>query len=60
MRPDEAVEVTLLDGLQNIMPYGIALFMQNQFSTLLDGYKKCELIKECRSWPFPAGINSCR
>jgi hypothetical protein len=40
------IKVTLLDGLQNIMPYGIALFMQNQFSTLLDGYKKCELIKE--------------
>jgi hypothetical protein len=43
---EKAIEVTLLDGLQNIMPYGIALFMQNQFSTLLDGYKKCELIKE--------------
>ena len=42
----KATEVTLLDGLQNIMPYGITLFMQNQFSTLLDGYKKCELIKE--------------
>jgi hypothetical protein len=42
----KAVEINLLDGLQNILPYGIALFMQNQFSTLLDGYKKCELIKE--------------
>jgi hypothetical protein len=40
------VEVDLIDGLQNIMPYGIDRFMQNQFSTLLDGYKKSELVKE--------------
>ncbi len=40
------VEIELIDGLQNLLPYGVDRFMQNQFSTLLDGYKKSELVKE--------------
>ncbi len=40
------VEVELIDGLQNLLPYGVDRFMQNQFSTLLDGYKKSELVKD--------------
>jgi len=40
------IEVELIDGLQNLLPYGVDRFMQNQFSTLLDGYKKSELVKE--------------
>ncbi|MBN1413862.1 MAG: hypothetical protein JW973_02075 [Bacteroidales bacterium] len=43
---EKAVEIIIIDGIQNIMPYGITPFMQNQFSTLLDGYKKCELLKK--------------
>jgi hypothetical protein len=39
-------EIEILDGLQNLLPYGVDRFMQNQFSTLLDGYKKAELIRE--------------
>jgi hypothetical protein len=41
----KTIEVELIDGLQNILPYGIDKNIQNQFSTLLDAYKKCELIK---------------
>jgi hypothetical protein len=40
------IEVELIDGLQNLLPYGVDRFMQNQFSTLLDGYKKSELVKD--------------
>lgn len=42
---DEAVEVYLADGLQNILPSGIDRLTQNTFSTLVDGYKKTELIE---------------
>jgi len=41
----EAVEVQIVDGLQNILPFGIDKFTQNTFSTLVDGYKKTELIE---------------
>jgi len=43
---DSQVDVTLVDGLQNILPDGIDKFTQNTFSTLVDGYKKTELIEE--------------
>ena len=41
----ESIELQLLDGLQNILPAGIDKFTQNTFSTLVDGYKKTELIE---------------
>jgi len=37
------VEVTILDGIQNILPYGLASDFQNATSILIDAYKKCEL-----------------
>ena len=40
------VEIEFLDGIQNILPYGIDQQFQNAFSTLADGYKKNELISE--------------
>ncbi|MDZ7764142.1 MAG: hypothetical protein U5K00_06900 [Melioribacteraceae bacterium] len=40
------IEIEYLDGIQNILPYGIDQQFQNAFSTLADGYKKNELIKE--------------
>ena len=43
---DTSVGVNLLDGLQNILPSGIDRITQNTFSTLVDGYKKTELIEE--------------
>jgi hypothetical protein len=39
----EACEVGLLDGLQNILPYGATVTTQNVFSNLLNAYKRSEL-----------------
>lgn len=38
-----AVKIKLLDGLQNILPYGVGEDLQKQSSNLVDAYKKCEL-----------------
>lgn len=35
--------LSVLDGLRNILPYGVDQRMQNEMSTLLDAYKKSEL-----------------
>jgi len=43
---NELLEVSLVDGLQNILPSGIDRQTQNTFSTLVDGYKKTELIED--------------
>ena len=39
------VELELLDGLQNVLPSGVERKTQNEFSTLVDGYKKTELVE---------------
>jgi len=41
-----AVSVNLLDGLQNLMPCGIGSQFQNDKSTLLDAYKRSELLPD--------------
>jgi hypothetical protein len=40
---DTAVKVTLLDGMQNILPYGVTSDLQNSRSNLVDAYKRNEL-----------------
>jgi len=40
---EEEIPVEILDGIQNILPYGIQRRFQNEYSTLADGYKKNEL-----------------
>lgn len=35
--------ITILDGLQNIVPYGIGSYLQNNISNLGDAYKRTEL-----------------
>ena len=40
---EKSSQVSLLDGIQNILPYGIGVDMQNSFSNLVDAYKKSEL-----------------
>lgn len=42
----EPIEVYVVDGLQNVLPSGIDRLTQNTFSTLVDGYKKTELVEE--------------
>ncbi|MBO4369835.1 MAG: hypothetical protein J5808_00550 [Paludibacteraceae bacterium] len=41
-----AVEVEIVDGLQNLLPAGTNRLTQNTYSTLVDAYKKTELVKE--------------
>ena len=41
-----AMEITVLDGIQNILPYGVNSDLQNSRSNLVDAYKKCELETE--------------
>ena len=38
-----SVQCTVLDGLQNILPYGVPSDLQNSRSNLVDAYKKSEL-----------------
>jgi hypothetical protein len=38
--------IALLDGLQNILPYGVGSDLQNRQSNLVDAYKRSELIAE--------------
>jgi hypothetical protein len=40
---DSAVQVELLDGVQNILPANVTSSTQNAFSCLLDAYKRSEL-----------------
>ncbi len=42
----EKRDFVLLDGILNILPYGILKTTQEQFSTLMDAYKKSELDTE--------------
>ncbi|WP_149276961.1 hypothetical protein [Pareuzebyella sediminis] len=37
------VHIKILDGIQNIMPYGVHSDLQNAYSNLVDAYKKNEL-----------------
>lgn len=41
---DTDVRVKVLDGIRNILPYGVNTNLQQSLSTLLDGYKRCELV----------------
>lgn len=44
-KTDVSREIEILDGIRNILPSGVYHQLQNGFSTLVDGYKKNELIK---------------
>lgn len=40
------IAVTVLDGIQNIMPFGVGANTQQASSNLVDAYKRSELIKD--------------
>ena len=40
------VEVTVLDGLRNLLPFGVTRRLQTELSTLVDAYKQAEAILE--------------
>jgi len=43
---DETLDITFVDGLQNIMPYGVPSDLQTKTSNLADAYKRTELVAE--------------
>ena len=43
---NQDIKVELLDGLQNLLPYGVGSDLQGIRSNLVDAYKKCELQEE--------------
>ena len=43
---DDGVNISILDGIQNILPYGVGSDLQNRQSNLVDAYKRSELIEE--------------
>ena len=52
-RGDEDVQLAVLDGLRNILPYGVTQSLQSEMSTLLDAYKKTEAVPG-----YPAALYS--
>lgn len=43
---ESTIQVSVLDGFQNILPYGVPSDTQNRVSNLVDAYKKSELEKD--------------
>lgn len=43
----EKRSITILDGIQNIVPYGVGSELQRNVSNLTDAYKRSELQKDC-------------
>lgn len=46
-RGNKPATIELIDGIQNILPAGVKQSFQNEFSTLVDAYKKNELEPDC-------------
>ena len=40
---ENSVKISLVDGIQNIIPFGVGSDLQNQSSNLVDAYKRSEL-----------------
>ncbi|MEM7104835.1 MAG: hypothetical protein AAF502_16985 [Bacteroidota bacterium] len=45
---EEGSDIRILDGIQNILPYGVDPGLQEGSSTLVDAYKKNELLPELK------------
>ena len=43
-----SIKTDLIDGISNILPYGIDYSLQNEYSNLSDAYKKNELLKDSK------------
>ncbi|WNF36804.1 hypothetical protein RJD24_20805 [Bacillaceae bacterium IKA-2] len=43
---EKEVEIKVLDGIRNVLPYGVNTLLQTTKSTLVDGYKRCELVEK--------------
>lgn len=43
---DQTVKIELVDGIQNVMPFGVSSALQNASSNLVDAYKRTELVED--------------
>lgn len=43
---NDTLNIKVVDGIQNILPYGVQRNMQGMLSTLVDAYKKSELVDD--------------
>jgi len=43
---DSDVEINILDGIQNVLPFGVSSALQNASSNLVDAYKRTELVED--------------
>ncbi len=48
----DGIEADILDGILNILPYGVHPTVQANWSCLIDGYKKTEVIKDTQAALF--------
>ena len=48
----KTVEADILDGLLNILPFGVHPIVQANWSCLIDGYKKTEVVKDTQAALF--------
>ena len=53
---NKPIDIDLTDSLMNVLPAGVERKTQNEFSTLVDGYKKTELI-EIKNHKSPYGAS---
>ncbi|MFP4847061.1 hypothetical protein [Winogradskyella sp. PE311] len=42
----DIIDVNALDGIQNVLPFGVSSALQNASSNLVDAYKRNELVKD--------------
>ena len=40
----DVIDISLIDGIQNVLPYGVGSDLQNRQSNLVDAYKRNELV----------------
>ena len=45
---NSVTRVDILDGIRNLLPYGVDYSFQNEYSNLLDAYKKSELLSDSK------------
>ncbi len=45
---ESVTRIEVLDGIRNLLPYGVDYAFQTEYSNLLDAYKKCELLPESK------------
>jgi len=45
---NSVTHVDILDGIRNLLPYGVDYSFQNEYSNLLDAYKKSELLSDSK------------